>query len=417
LAAQLGTSSTYVSSAAPLNPSVDVYARLFTAAGVASGNAFLVNTDSNPCSNPAVAAAADGSFLIAWTARDMSNPANSLDVHGRTFTSAGVGGTVFYINTFLYGDQYAPRLSAIGLDYLVTWTSLAQDGSREGVYGQFVHSNGSLVGAEFRVNTTTVGQQMQAVVASDGVSQFLTVWTSFTGYPNTFDLYAQRYLNVSALLSAMSAPFVWVPFVTSNNVYQPQLVVSWPPLSGLSVSNYEVYLNGAPNAIGVVSSNRWIMTAANGLAANSTNSFQLDYVTTDGRRSPLSPAAVGVTWGGLSWGGIPYEWMALYYGSDTNQWPSAASPTVGHGPTVAQIFVSGGNPNDPSTWLQTTMTHSAQGMFLNWNTQPGATYQVQTTANFSVWTAVGLPRFAAGTTDSINVGSGSVGYYRVVLLR
>ena len=95
----------------------------------------------------------------------------------------------------------------------MVWTSLGQDGSREGVYGQFVHEDGSLVGGEFRVNTTTVSQQMQPVVASDGANQFLAVWTSFTpAAPYSFDLFAQRYVNVAALLHPMAAPFVYAPF-------------------------------------------------------------------------------------------------------------------------------------------------------------------------------------------------------------
>ena len=416
-AAATGTNSTYVSSAVPLAPSVDVYARLFTAVGVAVGNEFLVNAGSNPCASPAVAAATDGSFAITWSARDQTNTDNGLDIRGRIFTSGGSGGTAFYINSHFYGDQYAPRLSALGLDYLVTWTSLGQDSSREGVYGQFVHSDGNLIGSEFRVATTTVGQQMQPVVTADGVNQFLAVWTGFSGFPNTFDLYAQRYLNTAALLQAMSAPYVWAPFVVSNNIYQPQLVVSWSPLVGLSISNYEVYVNGSTTPTALVASNQWIMTAINGLTANSSNSFQVDYVTTDGRRSPISPAASGMTWMGYSWGGVPYEWMAFYYGTDLSKWPSATSPAASAGPTVAQIFLSGGNPKDSSTWLKTALTRTPQGMFLNWNTQPGATYQVQVTTNFTVWSSQGSPRFAAGTTDSIYVGGGSVGYYRVVLLR
>jgi hypothetical protein len=56
-------------------------------------------------------------------------------------------------------------------------------------------------------------------------------------------------------------------------------------------------------------------------------------------------------------------------------------------------------------------------MFLHWNTQPGFKYQVQVTTNFTSWSTVGLPRFAAGSNDSIYVGGGAVGYYRVVLLR
>ena len=417
------TNSVYVSSAAALLPSVDVYARLFNAAGVAAGNEFLVNADNNPCANPAVAAATDGSFLIAWTAQDLANPNNDLDVRARPFTSTGVGGTVFYVNSSLSGDQYAPRISALGLDYLIVWTSMGQDGSREGVYGQFVHNDGSLVGGEFRVNTTTIGQQMQPAVAADGVGQFLVVWTSFTGYPNTFDLFAQRYLNTSAILQPMSAPFVWVPFVVSNGVYAPQLVVSWPPLAGLSVSNYEVYVDASNAPAAFVAANQWAMTAANGLTTNSTHSFQLDYVMTDGRRSPLSPSASGTTWSGLNWGGIPYEWMAAFFGGyyngkyTTTYWPLPGKPLTSGGPSLAGVFLSGGNPLDSTTWLQTTLTKTAQGIFLGWNPQPGATYQVQVSTDFNAWTNVGSPRFAAGTTDSINVGGSSVGYYRVLLLR
>jgi hypothetical protein len=251
----------------------------------------------------------------------------------------------------------------------------------------------------------------------------LSVWTSFTGYPNTFDLFAQRFLNAADLLQPMSAPFVWVPFVVSNGVYQPQLVVSWPTLPGLSVANFEVYVDASNAPMAVVVSNQWTMTAANGLTTNSTNYFQVDYVTTGGLRSPLSASTSGTTWSGLNWGGIPYEWMAQYFGGysngkyNTNFWPAAGAPVTAGGPSLGNIFLGGGNPLDSTTWLQTALTKTAQGMFLGWNTQPGATYQVQATTNFSNWSNVGSPRFAAGTTDSIYVGGSAVGYYRVVLLR
>ena len=50
--------------------------------------------------------------------------------------------------------------------------------------------------------------------------------------PDSLDLFAQRYVNVAAVLQPMSAPFVYAPFVLSNGVYQPQLQVSWPPRAG-----------------------------------------------------------------------------------------------------------------------------------------------------------------------------------------
>ncbi|HEV2693741.1 MAG TPA: hypothetical protein VG347_12690 [Verrucomicrobiae bacterium] len=424
LAPSWGTNSaSYVQASSIITPSIDIYSRLYDGNGTALGNELLVNTDANPTTSPTVAVATDGSYLIAWTAHDQLIASNGFDIYGRTFSGAGSAkGGVFRINSHLYGDQYMPRVSAIGLDFLVSWTSLAQDGSREGVYAQFVHNDGSRTGGEFRVNTTTLNQQMHPAVASDGVNQFIVTWTSFTSFTNGFDLCAQRYVNASAVLQAMPAPYVWAPFVVSNNVYQPRLVVSWAPLLGLSVSNYEVYLDGSGTVYAKVISNQWTMTATDGLTTKSSHSFQLDYVLTDGRRAPISPANTGTTWSGLNWGGIPYEWMAAYFGGyfngnyTTNFWP-AANGALGPNMTLLQIFKSGGNPLDPTTWLKQQLARTPQGLYLTWNTQPGATYQVQTTTNFKTWNNVGSPRFAAGATDSIFVGGSPVGYYQIVLMR
>ena len=413
----LATNSVYVTAANAPAPSVDIYTRIFNNSGTATGSETLVNTGNSPCASPSVAAATDGSYLVAWTAADRMVLSNSFDVFGRTFTSSGAAtSVVFRINNFQYGDQYVPHISPLGLDFLVTWTSLAQDGSREGVFARYVHNSGSLTGNEFRVNTTTAGQQMHPAVGSDGANQFLVVWTSFTGLPNEFDLYAQRYINVSAYLQAMPAPYVWAPFVVSNGVYQPRLVITWGNLLGLSVSNFEVYVDGVSVPTAVVNSNQWTMTAANGLTVNSTHSFQADYVTTDGRRSPLSPSASGTTWQGYSWGGIPFEWMTGIYGSDLSQWPSATK-VLGGRLTVYGAFLSGSNPLDPTTWLKQQIVRTQQGYFLTWNTQPGATYQVQVSTNLTTFINLGSPRFAAGNSDSIYVGGNASGFYQIVLMR
>jgi hypothetical protein len=414
---QLGTNTTYATATTSPNPSVDVYARLFNINGAAVTPEFIVSTNGNVAADPQVAAGSDGGFMLTWGEYNRLVTTNGWDVYARPFTSAGTGGAATVVNTHVIGDQYAPQIAAIGLDYFITWTSLGQDGSREGVFGQFLHNNGGKVGGEFLVNTTTAGQQMQPTVASDGVSQFLVVWTSFVGSPWGFDLYAQRYENVSSILAPMSAPYAWTPFVISNGMYQPQILVTWAPVKGLSVANYLVFVDGSGGAAATVTTNKWLMTAANGLSTNSTHSFAVEYVTSDGRTSPASPAASATTWSGYNYYGIPLEWMEQYYGMNIGSWPAANAPLTTGGLTLYQVFLSGGDPLDSTTWLKQQLVKTYEGLFLTWTTQPGATYQVQTTTNFSVWSNLGSPRFAAGTTDSIDVGGATASYYRIVLLR
>ena len=422
-AASLGNNTSYtkLSGLGALRPSVDVYARLYNSGGTPVGNEFLVNSNSSPCAFPAVAAGSDGGFMVVWNARDLANTAYGWDVCARLFSSAGAGGVVGVVNTSLYGDQYGPRVSAIGTDYLAVWTSLGQDGSREGVFGRFLSAGDTPVGGEFRVNTTTVGPQMHQAVASDGASRFVVVWTSYAGLAGGFDLFAQRYINVNMTtnLPPMAAPFVWAPFVV-NGVYQPQLQVSWPTMQGVSVSGYAVFVDGVTNSpMAVVSgaTNMWTMTAANGLTAGSAHGFQVAYTTTGGRQSPLSAVTSNSTWSGKSWGGIPYEWMTNNFGANTNNWPAATADSDHDGVSNLNEFLSGTIPNNGASVLKVQLTGTQQGLFLNWNTQPGLIYQVQQTTNFSTWFNVGAPRFAAGTNDSMNVGGGSSGFYHVLLER
>ena len=401
------------------HPSIDIYARLFSASAQATGNEFLVNTEKDICANPTVTATSGGGFVIGWGQRDSDVPSNSWDVFARAFSSAATGGQVNRINTETYGDQFAPRLSSSGSDVLMVWTSLGQDSSMEGIFGQYLHADGSTNGSEFRINSTWVSRQMHPVVAGDATGHFVVSWTSFAGGRGSFDLFAQRYVNAAQPLAPMAAPFVYVPFVTVNGVYQPKIVVSWPAQTGLPVDHYDLYVDGALAT--TLTTNIWTMTAANGLTASSTHSFQVDAVSTDTRQTPLSPAATATTWSGYSWGGVPFEWMASNYGMDSSQWPSANSPLGQGSPTLYQIFLTGGNPANPSTWLRTSLeVTQSQGepiYLLHWNTQPGLTYQVQTSSDMKTWSDWQSPRLAADVVDSVAVTKGDIQYYRVVRLR
>jgi hypothetical protein len=173
---------------------VGIYARIYSGAGVAQTEEIPINSGTSPCSSPSVAPLTDGGFTVVWAQKDLVNTTNSWDVWGRPFSASGMPeASDFGINTYLFGDQFQPKIAAGPAGSLVVWTSLNEDGSREGVYGRFLTGGTQVSGGEFLVNTTTLSQQMHPSVAWDGVGRFLVVWTSFTKSTG-FDLYGQTYV-------------------------------------------------------------------------------------------------------------------------------------------------------------------------------------------------------------------------------
>ena len=105
-----------------------------TATAWPQASEFLVNTDSNPCANPAVAAAADGSFMVAWGAIDLANPTNSWDIYARPFSSAGAGGAVVRVNSYLY---WRPVCAAHQRDRRGLYDRLDEPGAGRFARGRF----------------------------------------------------------------------------------------------------------------------------------------------------------------------------------------------------------------------------------------------------------------------------------------
>src|SRR5207248_8935608 len=97
------------------------------------------------------------------------------------------------------------KIASVGDSQLIVWTSMGQDGSLEGVFGQLL-AGGAMSGHEFRVNTTTISRQMHPTITSKGEGQFLVAWSSFVR-GTSFDLYAQRYAGGQPLPQP-PAPFV-----------------------------------------------------------------------------------------------------------------------------------------------------------------------------------------------------------------
>jgi Ca2+-binding RTX toxin-like protein len=161
----------------------DIRAQIFTAGGTKSGGEFVVNstTASIQITSP-VAVLSNGNFVVAWQDHSQSGADLSLaSVRARLFTSAGVPlAQDFVVNTTTEDAQGAPQVTALaGGRFVVTWTDFSQggaDGSGTAVRAQIFNQDGGLVGAEFVVNTATIGREPNATLAALPDGGFVVVW-------------------------------------------------------------------------------------------------------------------------------------------------------------------------------------------------------------------------------------------------
>jgi len=104
------------------------------------------------------------------------------------------------VNTFTTDGQFVPVLSmdARG-NFVVVWSSIFQDGSGSGVFGQRFDAAGVRVGGEFLVNNTTPGQQLVPTVAVARRGDFVVAWEDQQG---DVDIKARRYDRSGVALGA-----------------------------------------------------------------------------------------------------------------------------------------------------------------------------------------------------------------------
>lgn len=384
---------------------VDIMGRLFNSTGTPVGGEFKINNSTtNICAQPAVTVRADGGFSVIWNENNIGNRENSWDIKARAFTAdASPLAGAFVVNSHLYGDQVSPAISTAGNEQLAVWTSYAQDGSYEGIYGQFLRRD-ERIGAEFQVNTTTASRQIFPAVAGVGDVGFVAVWSSFVGGDSSLDLFAQRYL--------LGVPKPAAPVV--SGVSQNRLSITWPAVLGFEVETYELYETGNP--LPVLTTNNWWLTPANLLPA-SVKSYQVAYRLADGRLSPLSEVGTGRTWGSDdNFDGLPDDWQLTYW--PQGNFPSPLVDSDADGASDLAEFLAGTNPRDASDVLRLRLTAGEYGWTVGWNTKPGLIYQLQSSSNFQDWTTLGQSRFAIGAQDSQNVDdAGGLGYFRVIRIR
>jgi hypothetical protein len=157
-----------------------ILGRRFNALGAPQGGDFVVNAaTADTQSQPAVAQDPGGDFVVAWQGPD----ASSTGIFARRFDAAGSpqSGDI-PVNTFTADEQGNPTVAveATG-SFVVTWASRGLDGSSYGVAGQRFDAAGTALGEEFQINEYTTAYQTFPVVAASASGNFVVAWHSFVG--------------------------------------------------------------------------------------------------------------------------------------------------------------------------------------------------------------------------------------------
>ncbi len=107
-------------------------------------------------------------------------------------------------------------------DYVVVWTSYAQDGDQGGVYMRMYDRNDkAILATDTLVNVTTAGNQRNASVAMDADGDFVVVWECQNS-AGTWDIYARRFNSVG---KAFGSEFL-VNTITNYNQINPSVAIN-----------------------------------------------------------------------------------------------------------------------------------------------------------------------------------------------
>jgi len=198
-----------------------IFGRRLTAAGTPDGGEFAVSQfTTGKQIRPAVAAASDGTFTVAWASALQDG--DGYGVFARRFPPGGTPpGAEFQLNAWTTGSQYHPGIDTTASgDFVVVWDTFGQDGDGLGVVARRYSSSGAPTGPEFQVNTYTTLNQYRPVLATTPGGDFVVAWNG-PGAGDAFGIFAQRF-------DAANAPVggeFHVNTYTTQSQYRPAVAV------------------------------------------------------------------------------------------------------------------------------------------------------------------------------------------------
>jgi beta-lactam-binding protein with PASTA domain len=171
-----------------------IYARQYLSNGAATSAPYLVNTTTTGYQgHPVISMNSDGDHVIAWQGVDADGMGIFAQMYDNGSSPNTIGGEIA-VNATTTANQQEP---SIAMDpsgnFIITWSSYAQDGDHHGIYAQIYDNAGSVTVAEFVVNTTTANSQnhSHSTATEDGL--FYVSWTSWAQDGDKAGVYIQGF--------------------------------------------------------------------------------------------------------------------------------------------------------------------------------------------------------------------------------
>ena len=158
---------------------ISVEAQLFAANGAEVGTEFKVNTVTTGDNyGPSVTGLPNGGFVETW----QRNLGGAVSIMAQVFAASGAAvGSEFTVVSSTSSSPSNPYVTALSNgNFVVTWTDDTStppgDGSGASAQAQLFSANGTPIGTEFVVNTTTVDDQEPGGITALANGGFVVTW-------------------------------------------------------------------------------------------------------------------------------------------------------------------------------------------------------------------------------------------------
>jgi hypothetical protein len=163
--------------------SFSVQGRRYASDGTALAAQFQVNSYTTSVqSEPSVAAAADGRFVVVWSSNGSASDASGSSIQGQRYAADGTPqGAQFQVNSYTTNAQTTPSVGmADDGDFVVAWESngASLDSSLASVQAQRYAADGTPQGAQFQVNTYTTSRQGRPSIGMTPEGDFVVAFES-----------------------------------------------------------------------------------------------------------------------------------------------------------------------------------------------------------------------------------------------